>query len=103
MHGRNHNDWFREDAGRDDRYNYLYSPDELKPWIDKVQRMKQRVNDFFVITNNHYRGQAIVNALEIQAAIGRVTATLPPQLIAAYPRLKRLLKNGDASTAPAPD
>ena len=36
LHGRNHDDWFREDAGRDERYDYLYTKDELKPWVDKI-------------------------------------------------------------------
>ncbi len=92
LHGRNTADWFRKDAGRDNRYNYLYSPDELKPWIEKINQMKKRVNDLFITTNNHFRGQAIVNALEIQAALGRVPAALPKHLIEHYPRLKALLK-----------
>ncbi|MBI2435695.1 MAG: DUF72 domain-containing protein [Candidatus Hydrogenedentes bacterium] len=99
LHGRNHNDWFRESAGRDDRYNYLYSEEELKPWIDKIQRMKKVVNDLFIITNNHYRGQAVVNALEIQAAIGRTFAELPPQLVTAYPRLGKLTENAPGEQA----
>lgn len=89
LHGRNAEDWFRDDAGRNDRYNYLYSEDELKPWVEKIQRMKKRVNDLFVITNNHYRGQAVVNAIEIQAAIGAARYPLPAHLVAAYPRLQR--------------
>ncbi len=87
LHGRNHDDWFRENAGRNDRYNYLYSEDELKPWIEKIRRMKKQVNDLFVITNNHYRGQAVVNAIEIQAAIGAARYPLPRHLTEAYPRL----------------
>ncbi|HPO12797.1 MAG TPA: DUF72 domain-containing protein [Candidatus Hydrogenedentes bacterium] len=91
LHGRNAQDWFREEAGRDDRYNYLYTGDELQPWIEKINQMKKRVNDLFVTTNNHFRGQAIVNALEIQAALGRVHTALPNDLLQYYPRLKKLL------------
>ena len=36
LHGRNYRDWFREDAGRDARYDYLYTEDELDPWLDKI-------------------------------------------------------------------
>lgn len=91
FHGRNYQAWFREDAGRNARYDYLYNEDELQPWIDRVNRMKKRVNDLFIITNNHYRGQAIVNAIEIQAALGKERYALPQHLIDEYPRLKRLL------------
>jgi uncharacterized protein YecE (DUF72 family) len=93
FHGRNYENWFREDAGRDARYNYLYSEEELQPWIERIKAMKKRVNDLFIVTNNHYRGQAVVNALEIQAALGRGAAvTLPAHLIQEYPRLKGLLR-----------
>lgn len=91
LHGRNHNDWFREDAGRNDRYNYLYSEDELKPWIEKIERIRSQTDEVYVITNNHYRGQAVVNAFEIESALGRTEFVLPQHLIDEYPRLKRLL------------
>lgn len=92
FHGRNYETWFNDNAGRDQRYDYLYNEDELAPWVDRINAMKNRVNDLFVITNNHYRGQAVVNALEIQAAIGHARYTLPGHLVDAYPRLKRLLR-----------
>ena len=92
LHGRNRDAWFRKDASRNERYNYLYSEAELEPWIERIKEMKKRVNDLFIITNNHYRGQAVVNALEIQAALGHASYALPPGLVDAYPRLKRFLK-----------
>jgi uncharacterized protein YecE (DUF72 family) len=90
LHGRNYDDWFREDAGRDERYNYLYPPEELKPWLDKVERIRLQADEVYVITNNHYRGQAVVNAFEIQAGLGKTDFVLPPHLVAAYPRLTGL-------------
>ncbi len=97
FHGRNYENWFNEQSGRDQRYDYLYSGEELAPWVDRLNNMKKRVNDLFVITNNHYRGQAVVNALEIQAALGHAKYALPDRLIDAYPRLKRLLKDSRLS------
>jgi len=90
LHGRNHDDWFREDATRDDRYNYLYSEGELKPWIEKIERIRNQVDEVYCITNNHYRGQAVVNAFEIQDAFGHTDFVLPQHLVDEYPRLKRL-------------
>lgn len=92
LHGRNHDDWFREEAGRDDRYNYLYSEDELKPWIAKVESIRNQVDEVYVITNNHYRGQAVVNALEIAHSLSGARYTLPNDLVSEYPRLRRLMK-----------
>ncbi len=91
FHGRNRAAWFDNKAGRNERYNYLYSEDELRPWIEKIRNMRRKVNSLFVITNNHYCGQAVVNAIEIQAALGYATYRLPGHLVEHYPRLRRLL------------
>jgi uncharacterized protein YecE (DUF72 family) len=93
LHGRNAGDWFREEASRDDRYNYLYSEEELRPWVEKVERIREMVDEAYVITNNHYRGQAVVNALELQLGLGvTMSGTVPRHLIDEYPRLKRLFE-----------
>jgi uncharacterized protein YecE (DUF72 family) len=91
LHGRNHDDWFREDAGRDDRYNYLYSPEELRPWLEKIERIRQQADEVYVITNNHYRGQAVANAFEIEHGLGKTDFILPQHLVDEYPRLKALM------------
>jgi uncharacterized protein YecE (DUF72 family) len=91
LHGRNHDNWFREDAESHERYDYLYSPEELKPWIDKIERIRLQAPEVYVITNNHYRGQAVVNAFEIEAGLGKKGIAVPPSLVEAYPRLRRLL------------
>jgi hypothetical protein len=41
-----------------------------------------------VITNNHFRGQAVVNALEIDASLKEKPVPAPDPLFAIYPRLK---------------
>lgn len=90
LHGRNHDDWFRKEASRDDRYNYLYSDEELRPWIQKVEALRKKASEIYAITNNHYRGQAVVNAFEIQAGLGMPVPSLPNELRDTYPRLNRL-------------
>ncbi len=87
LHGRNREHWFKDGAGRNARYDYLYSEEELVPWINRAQNMKQLVKNLFVVTNNHYRGQAVVNALEIQAALLNKPVEIPRSLQLAYPRL----------------
>ena len=92
FHERNEANCFKQDAGWNARYDYLYSEDELKPWLEKIKGMRKKVNDLFIVTNNHYRGQAVVNALEIQAALGVAHRSLPAHLVAAYPRLKNIVR-----------
>jgi uncharacterized protein YecE (DUF72 family) len=82
LHGRNFEKWFAHGESWE-RYNYLYSNEELTPWVDRIQRMSD-AKETYVITNNHFRGQAIVNAVELEASLG-MDAKMPPQLKGTYP------------------
>lgn len=62
LHGRNYDNWFRDDAESHERYDYLYSKDELKDWLDNIHAVAKRSRETYVVTNNHWRGQAAVNA-----------------------------------------
>lgn len=81
VHGRNYRDWFRKGAGVYARYDYLYSPDELKPWVKRTREVAKATRDTYVITNNHARGQAVVNALMIEAMLTRRKVAAPPELV----------------------
>ncbi len=94
LHGRNYENWFNDKAGRDERYDYLYSEEELEPWLRRIESVRKRAADTYVITNNHFRGQAVVNALELQYGSGGREIELPEQLINQYPRLRRLMATG---------
>jgi uncharacterized protein YecE (DUF72 family) len=82
LHGRNYQKWFAHKESWE-RYDYLYTADELEPWVDRINAMAQN-KDTYVITNNHFRGQAIVNAGELKQSLGQ-DGTLPPQLAETYP------------------
>lgn len=81
LHGRNYEKWFAH-AESWERYNYLYSPEELEPWVERIQSMAKN-KDTYVVTNNHFRGQAIVNAGELKEALGQ-DRDVPPQLRETY-------------------
>ena len=87
LHGRNYQNWFREKAPRDERYNYLYSLDELDPWLVRIKQVAKNTRETYVITNNHFRGQAVVNAVEIKAALEEKPVPAPEPLFEHYPRL----------------
>jgi uncharacterized protein YecE (DUF72 family) len=82
FHGRNYEKWFAHEESWE-RYNYLYSASELEPWIEKINRL-EKAEKVFVVTNNHFRGQAAVNAVEIKRRLGQ-PAEAPPQLAETYP------------------
>lgn len=92
LHGRNYKDWFREGAGRDERYNYLYSKDELEEWVQRIKELGQKTDKVFVITNNHYRGQALANALQIKNMVTGENLEIPSLLLKKYPLLLEIAK-----------
>jgi uncharacterized protein YecE (DUF72 family) len=60
------------------RYNYLYKPEELAPWSERTSEIAAdpTTREVYVITNNHYKGKAVANALMLQSMVsgGRVPA-----------------------------
>jgi uncharacterized protein YecE (DUF72 family) len=48
------------------RYNYLYSKEELLPWVDKVKEITGKTNTLRIYFNNHYGGKAVINALQFK-------------------------------------
>ena len=52
-----------------------------------------------MITNNHFRGKAVVNALQIKAKLASRKVAAPASLVTAYPVLKEVAE----TTAPEPD
>lgn len=62
LHGRNSLKWFTSEESYE-RYDYLYSKEELLPWVECARELSKK-GDVFVILNNHYRGKAIQNAFD---------------------------------------
>jgi len=84
LHGRNYKEWFQSD-NRDDRYNYLYKPKELEGWKEKIVHISRGSEKTFAITNNHYLGQAAVNALELKSMLSGKKVKAPQTLVEHYP------------------
>ncbi len=91
LHGRNYQSWFTENKHVGERYDYLYSVKELEPWLDRIKTVEQAAKDTYVVTNNHYLGKAVVNALEISSILKDETVSAPPTLVERYPELNHLL------------
>ncbi len=86
LHGRNYEDWFREGAGVEARYDYLYSSEELDPWVERSKDVAAATIDTFIITNNHFQGKAIANAVMLQAKLAGSPVPAPAPLVATYPQ-----------------
>ena len=92
LHGRRYDTWFSDDATvpSHERYNYLYSAEELAPWADRVQTVAERSRDVFVVTNNHYLGKGVVNALQLISILKRSKVNVPEPLRRHYPELEEI-------------
>lgn len=88
FHGRNRREWFRSGANRDSRYNYLYSASELSPFVAAIAHTAETASRTVVVMNNHFRGQAVANALELKSMLLKRKVAVPGSLIEAYPRLE---------------
>ncbi len=90
FHGRNYASWYSKEGGRDARYNYLYSESELDQWIPRIQEMGKKATDVYVIGNNHFRGQAPANILQLKAKTIQGPVNVPESMFQAFPDLEKI-------------
>jgi uncharacterized protein YecE (DUF72 family) len=92
FHGRRYDTWFADNAATPahERYNYLYSVDELKPWVERIRTVEHKSRDTYVITNNHYQGKSVVNALQLLSILKGGKVKAPDELRQHYPQLEEI-------------
>lgn len=88
LHGRNTESWFDREAGRDARYDWLYSEEELDEIEARIRTMAEAATETFVVANNHFRGQAVATALALRHRFGGERPRVPDRLVEAYPDLR---------------
>ena len=65
FHGRNCDIWYtgeKEDDHRLDRYDYLYSREQLEPWVSRISQAELEAAKVRVYFNNHARSKSVRNA-----------------------------------------
>lgn len=92
LHGRRYDAWFDDnpDTPPHERYNYLYSAEELNPWVQRIQAIRAESRETYVITNNHYQGKAVVNALELLSILNATKVKVPEPLRQHFPQLDKI-------------
>jgi uncharacterized protein YecE (DUF72 family) len=58
-------------AKSEDRYNYLYSADELREFSDVAGAADALVKKSYAYTNNHFASKSVVNAVMLKAQLGQ--------------------------------
>jgi uncharacterized protein YecE (DUF72 family) len=86
VHGRNYQDWWRDNAEPHERYDYLYSAAELEPWVVRAGEIADdpETREVFIVTNNHYQGKAITNALMLKSMVEKKKVAAPEPLFERY-------------------
>ena len=87
LHGRNAAEWWRHTAA-EDRYNYLYSADELTPLADAAAGLTASLKKAYLFFNNHFSAQGVANAVQLRRQLHQpMPSPLPPALVARFPWL----------------
>lgn len=100
LHGRNYEHWFTSNEHPEERYNYLYNLEELKPWAERVRQIARNAEVVFVVTNNHFQGKAIANALQLISILRDGPVPVPESLRDYYPQLAEISLSQTGHSAP---
>jgi len=92
LHGRNADQWWKHDKS-EDRYNYLYSANELKEFTETADAARQLVKKLYLYTNNHFSAKSVANAAMIKQQLGQpLDGEYPPAFLARFPELAGAVK-----------
>ena len=98
FHGRNYGNWFAKGEKRDDtatrdaRYDYLYSDEELDEWVPRIKEIGEKSTNVFVVGNNHFRGQAPANILQLKSKVNEGPVDVPETMFEQFPQLKKIAR-----------
>jgi uncharacterized protein YecE (DUF72 family) len=77
LHGRNTATWYRKTQTTGERFDYLYSEEELRGWLPRIEELTRRAAAVHVMFNNNRRNYATVNAEQMQRLLGQLDR--PPE------------------------
>ncbi len=80
FHGRNAATWEARGLTTAERFNYLYTPEELGEWVPRVRQLAREAEEVHVLFNNCYRDYAVRNARQMAQALGQAREGQQPLL-----------------------
>jgi uncharacterized protein YecE (DUF72 family) len=90
FHGRQFEKWWKHEH-RNERYDYLYKPEELEPYVVRLKSVLEdkNIQRAYVFFNNHPGAKAVANAVMMRTMLDiPVTTELPETMAERYPELK---------------
>ena len=92
LHGRNAAQWWKHDKS-EDRYNYLYSADELRPFAEAAETAAREVKKAYLYTNNHFSAKSVANAAILKHELRQdLPGAYPEEFVERYPDLKGIVR-----------
>jgi uncharacterized protein YecE (DUF72 family) len=69
FHGRNYKTWYKKVKRTADRFDYLYSEEELEEWVPNVAKLAGEAQVLHVFFNNNRADYAVRNARQLTALL----------------------------------
>jgi len=96
LHGRNVEKWWRHEKS-EDRYDYLYSEDELKPFAETADAARRLVKKAYLYANNHFSAKSVANATMIKQQLGEpIEGEFPPEFVERFPNLAGVVRTASS-------
>jgi len=87
LHGRNAAQWWKHDKA-EDRYNYLYSADEVTEFVETLDAAREIVRKAYLYTNNHFSAKSVANAAMIKKQLGEpLDGEYSGEFLSRYPEV----------------
>jgi len=87
LHGRNAETWWKHEKS-EDRYNYHYSADELRPFAAAAGKAAASGRKVLIYLNNHFSAKSVANAAVLRHQVGLdVPGDYPPEMLRRFPDL----------------
>ena len=88
LHGRNAADWWDHEQS-EDRYNYLYSADELAPFAEAAADAAAKKKRVLIYMNNHFSAKSVANAAILKHQLGQIVpGEYLPEMTTRFPELQ---------------
>jgi uncharacterized protein YecE (DUF72 family) len=76
LHGRNAARWSRGARSAAERFDYLYSPEELRQWVPRIVGLAEETKEVHVLLNNCHSDYAVRNARTVADLVEQAQAPL---------------------------
>lgn len=71
FHGRNKETWKKPGLSAAERFDYLYTSEQLSEWVPRIESLAGEARQLHVLFNNCYADKGVQNAKQMAALLGR--------------------------------